>query len=74
MKKITYGFMVYITAEEATDDDGFTPQEVERLLKTTLNHYSGPLNKERLSLSVDYELVSTTDVPDVVYVEVPVVR
>jgi hypothetical protein len=58
MAKITHTFAVYITADEPTEDNGYTPEEVERLLKTTLNWYSGPLNKERGGVVVDYELIS----------------
>lgn len=59
MARILHTFAVYITAEEATEDNGYTPEEVERLLKTTLNWYSGPLNKERGGVVVDYELMSS---------------
>ncbi len=62
MAKRCYTFSVYITAEEATEDSGFEQQEIERLLRMTLNHYSGPLNKERHSVTVDHELISSEEV------------
>ncbi len=63
MGKRIYNFAVYITADDADGDgNGFTPDDIERLLSNTLNHYSGPLNKERRSLNVDYELMSSEEV------------
>jgi hypothetical protein len=63
MMKRCYTFSVYITAEEATDDgNGWTPKEIEQLLKTTLNYYSAPLNREHMP--VDYELMSSEEVPN----------
>jgi hypothetical protein len=62
MSKRIYNFAVYITAEEQTDNDGYSQAEIERLLQTTLNYYSAPLNKERGSVSVDFELMSSEEV------------
>ncbi len=61
MKRL-YHFAVYITADEQTDDDGYSQEEIERLLQTTLNYYSAPLNKERQSVLVDFELLHSEEV------------
>jgi hypothetical protein len=61
MKRL-YHFAVYITADEQTDNNGYSEAEIERLLKTTLNHYSAPLNKERDAVLVDFELLHSEEV------------
>lgn len=54
-----YTFSVYITAPNATEDDGYDAKEIEQLLKHTLSHYNAPLNKERRRVLVDFELIET---------------
>ena len=61
-----YTFAVYLTAPEPVDEndvDGYTPAEVEALLKRTLSYYAAPLNKERRIVQADWELLEVTDVP-----------
>jgi hypothetical protein len=60
--KRCYTFAVYITADEQTDDGGYSQAEVQRLLRMTLSYYAAPLNKERDAVSVDFELMSSEEV------------